>query len=257
MILEKEAVETDEAAFNSMVQLHYDTMMRTAIRLTGHQQSAEDIVQETFLKLWKNRTVIVPQNIAGWLYTVTTHHAYKHLKKVKRNRIHAKLNTVQKYWHTDVEDRLLLKEKQHTHETAYMRLPQRQKIVYTLSREQGLSRDEIAFKLNISPNTVKNHLLKAIQFMKGHFQTSGLLVAFLIFHNLFFISNSTEPSLRDLDTREKKVNKKSEIEEVYTKMYGYAIVDLKQKQHAFYFKNNEPFAQIQQLMGNPRYRYRD
>lgn len=204
-----------ETAFKSIVQSHSDTLMRTAMHITRHQQSAEDIVQEAFLRLWKDRNKIISYNMGGWLYTVTTHLAYKHIKKTKRNSIYATLNNAKQHWHTDVEDRLLQKENQNTYVTAYRRLPERQQAVYRLSREQGLSRDEIACQLSISPNTVKNHLVKAIQFMKDQIQTYGLLMALFVFTNLFFISNSTKPPLRDLYNKEEKV-RKSQIEEVYT-----------------------------------------
>jgi RNA polymerase sigma-70 factor (family 1) len=213
-----------EAVFKNIVQSYSDTLMRTAMYITRHQQSAEDIVQEAFLRLWKNRNKIILHNMGGWLHTVTTHLAYKHIEKTKRNSIYVKLNKTQQSWHTDVEDRLLQKESQNTYVTAYMRLPERQQAVYRLSREQGLSRDEIACQLSISPNTVKNHLLKAVQFMKDHIQTVGLFMAVLVFSNFFFISNSTKPSVRDLYNKETKVNKKLQIEEVYTMLIEQGVI---------------------------------
>jgi RNA polymerase sigma-70 factor (family 1) len=228
-MLENDVSAADEKAFNRIVQSHSDTLMRTAMHLTRHQQSAEDIVQEVFLRLWQHRNKIVPYNTGGWLHTVTTHLAYKHIKKSRRNSIYAKLNNTQQDWHTDVEDLLLQKESQNTYDAACMRLPERQQTVYRLSREQGLSRDEIACQLSISPNTVKNHLLKAIQFMKGHIQTCGLLIAFVSFNNLFFISNSTKPRSRDLYNREGKMTRKSQIEEVYTILYSDPKSDLKRQ----------------------------
>lgn len=227
MMLDNEVSLTDETAFNTIVQSHFDTLMRTAMHITRHQQSSEDIVQEAFLRLWQNRIKIIPYNTGGWLHTVTTHLAYKHIQKTKRNTIYVKLNNAKQSWHTDVEDHLLQKEHQSAYDTAYMRLPERQRAVYRLSREQGLSRDQIACQLCISPNTVKNHLLKAIQFMKEHIQTCGLLIALFVLHNLFFVSNSTKSQLRDLYNREEKVNKKSRIEEIYSSMYMHAKAHLK------------------------------
>jgi len=224
----------DERYFNGIVQSHYDTLIRTAIRITNHQQSAEDIVQETFLRLWQNRDKVLNYNTGGWLYTVTKHLAYKHIKKAKRDNLYIQLHTCRENWHTDVEDHLLRKENQVTFDAAYMQLPQKQQAVYRLSREQGLSRQEIASQLSISPNTVKNHLFKAIQSMKEHIQTVGLMSALFVFYQLFFLSNSTKQPLRDLYFKEDKRNTNSEIEEVY-----------KQIQNGYYTKNNESLSQIQ------------
>jgi len=256
MILEREVSVADETAFNRIVQSHSDALMRTAMHITGHQQSAEDIVQEAFMRLWQHRNKIVPYNTGGWLYTVTTHLAYKHVKKTKRNGIYAKLNETRQSWHTDVEDHLLQKENQRTYDSAYMRLPERQQTVYSLSRDQGLSREEIACRLSISPNTVKNHLVKAVQFMKDHIQACGLLMVLFVFSNLFFIPNSTKLPSRDLYNKEGKVHRKSQIEEVYTilstRCYSKSLI-----RHVFYFKNSESLSPVQQFLGDTRYQYRD
>jgi len=238
---ENKAFAADEAAFNGVVQSHYDTLMRTALQITRHQQSAEDIVQEAFLRLWQHRHKIIAYNTGGWLYTVTTHLAYKHLKKAKRNITYARLDETVKSWHTDVEDQLLQKENQQTYDSGYMRLPEKQQAVYRLSREQGLSRDEIACQLRISPNTVKNHLVKAVQFMKDHVRTCGLLAALVVVNNLFFNLPSTKPTLRDLYNREMKVNKKTK-----------SLL-----QHASYFKNNESLTPVQQRVGYTGHQHRD
>jgi hypothetical protein len=119
--------------------------------------------------------------------------------------------------------------------------------VYRLSREQGLSRDEIACQLRISPNTVKNHLQKAVQFMKEHIQTVGLVCAFFVFYNLFFVSGSTKAPFKDLYSKEGKVSK-TQIEELYSK---YLI------QHVSYSKNNASLTPIRQFLGYTGYQYRD
>ena len=232
-MLENEAYAVDETAFNNMVQSHSEALMRTAMHITRHQQSAEDIVQEAFLRLWQNRNKIIPYNMGGWLHTVTTHLAYKHIKKEKRNSIYVERNKNQQDWHTDVEDHLVQKENKSTYDAACMRLPEKQQAVYLLSREQGLSRDEIACRLSISPNTVKNHLLKAVQFMKGHIQACGLLIVFFAINNFFFVPGSTKPQLRDLYNKDKVI------------------------QHVFYIKNGKSLSPIQQFMGYTRYQYRD
>lgn len=62
-------------------------------------------------------------------------------------------------------------------------LPERQKQIYLLSREDGLSYREIADKLSISVNTVENHMVKALRFLRE--KLGGLSVMSLLFYYLF------------------------------------------------------------------------
>src|SRR5690606_6696090 len=60
-------------------------------------------------------------------------------------------------------------------------LPDRQKEIFHMSREKGLTHKEIAEKLNISPNTVKNHMIQALKTLRSRFEllkTGLILVAF-------------------------------------------------------------------------------
>ena len=56
-------------------------------------------------------------------------------------------------------------------QTAVATLPPRQKLVYTLSREQGLKHEEIARRLNISPATVNNHMIAALRTIRQQLGT--------------------------------------------------------------------------------------
>src|SRR4051794_13210192 len=96
---ENTTIPADERTFNSMVQSHWNVLMRTAMQITRNEQSSEDIVQEAFLRLWQNRNKLVPYNMGGWLHTVTTHLAYKHIKKEKRSSMYVKLNITRQDWH--------------------------------------------------------------------------------------------------------------------------------------------------------------
>jgi RNA polymerase sigma-70 factor (ECF subfamily) len=64
--------------------------------------------------------------------------------------------------HNDPEQLLLLKDTEGHIQRAVDQLPPQQKSVYMLSRLQHLSYEEIAGQLNLSPNTVRNHLVKAL-----------------------------------------------------------------------------------------------
>jgi len=181
-----------ESTFTGIVHTYSSRLFPIAFRITGNRQEAEDIVQEAFLKLWQRRAEIIPDNLGGWLHKVVTNLAYKHLKRESRKfQLFRSLQADRLGSYGDAEEHLIKKESADLLNKVLTRLPARQRMVYQLSRENGLRRNEIAHHLNLSPNTVKVHLLRALQFMKEHFVSACIFIAFFVLNNLFFQKSNT------------------------------------------------------------------
>jgi RNA polymerase sigma-70 factor (family 1) len=199
----------DEAGFNEIVQRYSPKLLNIIIYIIRDRQTAEDIVQETFLRLWEKRRTITPGNVDGWLYRVAFNLAQGHLKREScRTRVYASLRTVQQECFTEVEERLVQKESRVVLNKIYTRLPEKQQAVYRMSKVGGLSRDEIAHHLKISPHTVKNHLAKAIQFIKEHAGYVSVLFVFFVLNNIFFNRTSTKTAPGCLYTIQQPANGK-------------------------------------------------
>ena len=84
-----------------------------------------------------------------------------------------------------VEELLLAKENRELLTAVISQLPPQQQLVFRLCKQEGLSREEVADKLNISPNTVKNHLSAAIAFIREYFKkNASALIWAMIWINL-------------------------------------------------------------------------
>jgi RNA polymerase sigma-70 factor (family 1) len=202
------AILENKETFNGIVRAHSSRLLLIALRITKSRETAEDIVQEAFLKLWQKRSVIIPENIGGWLYTVVSNLGYKHLQQESRQiQLLDALQIRRRGFYTDVEERLVNKENNEIYNDVFNRLPEKQRLVYQLNREEGLRRNEIARQLNISPNTVKVHLLRALQFMKAHAVSICLFIFFIVINNLFLPGSNTIPDPRDLYNRQHTGNK--------------------------------------------------
>ncbi|WP_438655369.1 sigma-70 family RNA polymerase sigma factor [Roseinatronobacter monicus] len=71
--------------FHFLLQPHNVALRRFAIKLTGNEHRAEDLVQETFLKAWANREkFILGTQLRGWLFTILRNTFYSDLRKYKR-----------------------------------------------------------------------------------------------------------------------------------------------------------------------------
>jgi RNA polymerase sigma factor (sigma-70 family) len=179
---------------NWTAHLHY-----TAWQITRNKQVAEDIVQEAFLALWQQRAKIIPENPVGWLIKVVTNLSFRYNRDQNiQFRIHKVLSEEKNVSCSDVEENIIVKEKRRLLLHIFNQLPSQQKMVLLLSKERGLRRAEIAACLQLSPNTVKVHLNRAVQFMKENLTCISIIVLLFICNNIFFKKSNTNDRLMEL-----------------------------------------------------------
>lgn len=178
----------DEAAFTALFDAYKDRIYTIALRLTGSGIQAEEIVQDVFLKLWlKRETLAAVEHFRAYLFTSTRNRVFDTLKRmVRRQQITAEMSLTWPAEQSDTDNLLLDKEYQAILHEAVERLPERQREIYRLMKEQGLKRHQVAEQLDISPETVKMHLSQAMRSIRA-FCVSRLdlyiaLVLFESFH---------------------------------------------------------------------------
>ena len=171
----------------------------TAWQITRNKQAAEDIVQEAFLALWQQRAKIIPENPVGWLIKVVTNLSVRYNRDQNiQFRIHKALSEEKNLACSEVEENLIVKEKHRLLLHIFNQLPSQQKMVLHLSKEKGLRRSEIAACLQLSPNTVKVHLNRAMQFMKENLPCISVFALLFICNNIFFKKSNTNEDLMEL-----------------------------------------------------------
>jgi RNA polymerase sigma-70 factor (ECF subfamily) len=79
---------------------------------------------------------------------------------------------------------VLLRDLEQYADKVIATLPRQQKMVYMLSRDKGLSHKEIAEQLQISPNTVKNHIVEALKTLKAQLKYSDFICILFFFIRL-------------------------------------------------------------------------
>lgn len=175
-----------------------------AWQITKNQHAAEDIVQEAFLALWQQAAKNIPDNPVGWLIKVVTNLSARHIRNMKvQVRIHESLSNEKHISVTETEEYLIVKEKYALLKNLFNQLPDQQKIVLHLSKEKGWRRAEIAACLQLSPNTVRMHLHRAVQFMKENFICISIFSLLFICNNIFSKTSSTKEELRELFIKKK------------------------------------------------------
>lgn len=179
--------EGDESFFNIIFHRYRDRLFTYLYKVTKSPETAEEIVLDVFLKLWHGRTEAVEiKDLNAFLFRVTRNKAIDFFRTVKRKpRLQEELwNFIKEAISTETADgKILGADIERVVQLAVDQLsPQRRKVYYLRSYE-GLSYDEISKRLNLSPNTVRNHLTASTQFIKdflGNNDAYILIIAVLL-----------------------------------------------------------------------------
>lgn len=168
IILLEQVSQDNEAAFRKVFDHYKAPFYATAFKMTHIAGTAEEIVQEVFVTLWEKRKLAAKaKNPEGYIFTILHNCIYAHFRKLAQERqLKSKVGQAAEESENPVETLLLEKEHRMILEKVIGGLPPQQKIIYKLAKQEGISREEIARRLNISPNTVRNHLAAAVEYLR-------------------------------------------------------------------------------------------
>lgn len=173
----KQLIMGDQAAFQRIYNLFSERLFWLAFRFLKDTEQSEEIVQETFITLWLNRDKLDFQgNIWLYLYVVSKRLSLNSLRNISQSKFHTdKLLANFKETQNYTEEVVLAHDLESLAKKVVGDLPKQQQIIFRLSRLEGFSHREIGDQLNISPNTVKNHMSTALKTIKSRFSDCGLL----------------------------------------------------------------------------------
>lgn len=167
----KQLQQRNEAAFSALVQHWKDRIYNTALGLVQQEQDAADITQDVFLLAW--RSVHEFRGSAGigtWLYRITVNRSLDHLRKKQRQKKFGWLpffggadgrqeNDQADFIHPGVQ--LERKQEAAILFAAIRKLPEQQRVVYSLQKVEGLQVAEIAAILQLSESAIESLLQRA------------------------------------------------------------------------------------------------
>jgi RNA polymerase sigma-70 factor (ECF subfamily) len=160
---------SDQKAFQLLFEKYQPLLFRSILYNVEDADSAHDIVQETFVRVWNHRSSIRPHlSFLAYLFRISRNLVKDRARHAAvRKKFEPRVpEAVQPQKHDPEESArsaLLVEQIAHVVRT---KLPKKCKEVFLLSRMEGMSHAEIAEKLGISPKTVENQITRALRILR-------------------------------------------------------------------------------------------
>ena len=151
--------------WNALVEQHSERVFRTALRVLGSVQDAEDVSQEVFIEAHRKRQEIRIENWVGFLVRVTT---LRSIDRLRQRRPVVAVRESDKVSHSEPHEQASANELAVWMRRCLLQLSDRLASVFVMTHFEKLSRDEIANSLAISPAAVSSALYKARQELLEH-----------------------------------------------------------------------------------------
>ncbi len=172
----------DLDAFEQLYNLYNKKLFYFAKGYLKTTEDAEELVQEVFIKIWENRSKLKEYlSFNAFLYTITYNSILKFFRKRGRERRHIEeaalhMNSMSNETVTEVEYNSLIELMDKKVES----MPEKRRNIFKLSRQEGLSNQEIATKLHISKKTVENQIYQSLKFLRKEMVDESILTILFI-----------------------------------------------------------------------------
>ena len=161
--------EGDEKAFECLYKRYVVYLTNIATKKTTSIDIAKDCVQEVFLSVYHRKDELqTTTSLKSYLYTALQHKIYNHYQKVLTRIKYEQAASVNlKIVGNNLNEEFESKDLEKQIQEKILSLPPQCRKVFLLSREEQLPYKEIAKQLNISVNTVDQHIQKALRILKN------------------------------------------------------------------------------------------
>ena len=160
--------EGNQLAFRDLVNAHKKKALRLAWRYTGDMDEAEDIVQDAFIQAYRSiRNFRGDASFGTWFYRIVVNLSINLVKKKKR------------FIFTELDEDMVITNMNGDNNPSEMnmvpavknalsKLPERQRIIFSLRHFEELSTRQVSEILEISEGSVKKHLHRAVHYLRNH-----------------------------------------------------------------------------------------
>lgn len=162
--------DNDQFAFEELYNRYWKALLCVALKKLGNAQEAEDVINDLFVSLWNRRNnlpeiISINNYLKGALrFQVLKIWARRH----QENTYNSFQESSPSEYYNNVQDALNFKELNHEIKTAILSLPDKCRVIFKMSRQDGMTQKQISLHLGVSQKTVEAHITKALKSLKSN-----------------------------------------------------------------------------------------
>lgn len=158
----------DEKGFDYFFKSHFGSLCYFGFRLLNDKAIAEDVVMESFYKLWQRRSLIQkPASIKSYLYIIVRNACLEVLRRQKKSQLEQnELAYLADEVEEPVQREIVYAEMMHSIYTAIQNLPPQCSKVFRMLYQEGKGYQQIADEMQLSISTVRNQKARALLLLK-------------------------------------------------------------------------------------------
>jgi len=181
----------NDQAFKEIYDRYADKLIATALKKTGSEEDAMDMVQELFLSVWKNRSTIqLNGSLEAYLIVSINYMVFKWYKKQRSQPVPLdNVSEEQEHCEDSITPKLIFSELNLLVNAEINNMPEKMRQIYLCSREMDMNGQQIAAELGISHQTVRNQISSALSRIKRAIKKYNNMILLIVLTtvNIYFI----------------------------------------------------------------------
>lgn len=165
----KKIKDGDIKAFEQLFRAYHVPLCLYAVSITGRKDVAEEIVQELFYKLWKDREALnILRSIKSYLYGAVRNESLQYCERhlVRERHKQQVLSAPDNPQDATPHEQMEYRELEEIINRTLMKLPERRRRIFAMHRLEGLKYKEIAERLSLSVKTIEAEMTKTYQLLR-------------------------------------------------------------------------------------------